>query len=99
MLHSLWELALDPADVLLEHLPVPDLLLHVAGLARVAAEHEQPRGEPVQTVDGAQVLQVVLLGQDEHHGVVAVPPAGVHLEEGAKELLAALGLRHCPDHS
>ena len=35
---------------------------------------------PVQPVDGAQVLQVVLLGQDEHHRVVAVPAAGVHLQ-------------------
>ena len=30
-------------------------------------------------MDGAQVLEVVLLGQDEDDGVVAVPPARVNL--------------------
>ena len=45
---SLWKLSLDPADVLLEDLPVPDLLLHVAGLAGVAPEHEQAGRQPVQ---------------------------------------------------
>lgn len=32
-------------------------------------------------MDGAQVLEVVLLGQDEHHSVVTVPPARVNLSE------------------
>ena len=31
-------------------------------------------------MDGAQVLEVVLLGQDEHHSVVTVPPAGMNLD-------------------
>ena len=35
--------------------------------------------QPIETVDGAQVLQAVLLGQDKHHRVVAVPAARVHL--------------------
>ena len=48
---SLWKLSLDPADVLLEHLAVPDLLFHVSGLAGVAAEHEQARRQPVQRED------------------------------------------------
>ena len=30
-------------------------------------------------MDGPQVLEVILLGQDEDHGVVAVAAAGVHL--------------------
>ena len=30
-------------------------------------------------MDGAQVLEVVLLGQDEDDGVVAIPPARVNL--------------------
>ena len=36
--------------------------------------------QPVETMDGAQVLEVVLLGQDEDDGVVAVPPARVNLD-------------------
>ena len=44
--YSLRELSLDPADVLLEDLAVPDLLLHVARLARVPTEHQQPRRQP-----------------------------------------------------
>ena len=44
--YSLWKLSLDPADVLLEDLPVPDLLLHVARLARVPPEHQQARRQP-----------------------------------------------------
>ena len=31
-------------------------------------------------MDGAQVLEVVLLGQDEDDGVVAIPPARVNLD-------------------
>ncbi len=31
-------------------------------------------------MNGAQVLQPVLLGQDEHHRVVAVAAARVHLK-------------------
>ena len=31
-------------------------------------------------MDGAQVLEVVLLGQDEHHSIVTVPPARVNLD-------------------
>ena len=74
-------MSLDPADVLLLHLPRPDLLLHLARLLGVAPEEEEPRRQPVQAVDGAQVLEALLLGQDEHHRVVAVSAAGVHLKE------------------
>ncbi len=83
--HSPRELPLDPADVLLLHLPGPDLLLHLPGLARVPPEEEQPRRQPVQTVDRPEVLEAVLLGQDEHHRVVAVATAGVDL--GKKKIL------------
>lgn len=97
--YSLGELALDPADILLEDLAVPDLLLHLTRLARIPktgwriklrshytpemelpAKHEEAGGEPVKPVDGPQVLQVVFLGQDEDHSVVAIAAAWVHLE-------------------
>ena len=79
-----WELSVHPADVLLLDLPGPDLLLHLARLLGVPAEEEEARGEPVQSVDGPQVLEPVLLGQDEHHRVVAVAAARVdlHGQEG-----------------
>ena len=32
-------------------------------------------------MNGPQVLEVVLLGQDENHGVVAVASAGVNLKQ------------------
>ena len=33
--YSLWKLALDPADILLEDLAVPNLLLHLTRLAGI----------------------------------------------------------------
>ena len=45
------------------------------------AKHEEAGSEPVQPVDGPQVLQVVFLGQDEDHCVVAIAAAWVDLEE------------------
>ena len=44
------------------------------------AEHEKSGSEPVEPVDGPEVLQVVLLGKDEHNGVVTVPTAWVNLK-------------------
>ena len=44
------------------------------------AEHEKSGCEPVQPVDGPEVLQVVLLGKDEHYSVVTVPTAWVNLK-------------------
>ena len=78
-LYLLWKFSLDPADVLLEDLPVPDLLLHVPRLLGVPPEHEEPRRKSVQAMNGAQVLQVVLLGQDEDHGIVTISPARMYL--------------------
>lgn len=76
----LWEFSFYTADVFLEHLSVPYLLLHVPGLLGVATEHEQSGSEPVEAMDGSQVLEVVLLGQNEHHGVVTVAPARMDLK-------------------
>ena len=36
-------------------------------------------GQPIQTVNGAEVLQAVLLRQNEHHCVMPVPTARVNL--------------------
>jgi len=76
---SLRELTLHPADVFLQHLPIPDLLLHLASLPWVPPEHQQPRCESVQTVDRSQVLQTELLGEDEDDRVVPVSPARMDL--------------------
>ena len=51
----------------------------IAYLLGVSSEEKQTRGEPVEAVDGPEVLEALLLGQDEHHSVVPVSPAGVHL--------------------
>lgn len=77
--YSLGEVALNAAHVFLGHLPVADLVLHLARLLGRAPEQQQATRQPVQPVDGAQVLEVVLLGQDEDDGVVAVPAARVDL--------------------
>ena len=76
---ALRELSLHPAHVLLQHLSVPDLLLHLPRLPRVPPEHEEARGEPVQPVDGPEVLEIVFLGENEDHGVMAVSPTGMYL--------------------
>ena len=75
-----WKLSYDPAHVFLLHCPGPDLLLHLPGLLRVAAEQQQSGRQSVQTVDGPEILQTVFLGQDEHYCVVAVAAARVNLE-------------------
>lgn len=80
--YLLGKLALDAAHVLLQHLPVADLMLHLAGLLRAATEQQQTAGEPIEPMDGAQILQIVLFGQYEDDGVVAIPAARMHLGSG-----------------
>ena len=58
----LWELPLHPTHVLLQHQPVPDLLLHLPRLPGVPPEHQEAGGQPVQPVDGPEVLEIVFLG-------------------------------------
>ena len=57
-------------------------MINIPHLLWVAAEEEESRGEAVEAVDGAQVLEALLLRQDEHHRVVPVPAARVHLQNG-----------------
>lgn len=78
--HLLWEFTLDTADVLLLHLSVPNLVLHLSRLLRAAPEEQQPRRQSIQTMNGPQVLQVVLFGQDKHHRIVSITSTRVHLE-------------------
>ena len=73
-------MSFDPADVLLLNLPRPDLLLHLPRLLRVPAEEKKTGGEAIESVNGSQVLEAVLLGQDENDGVVPVSAARVDLE-------------------
>ena len=79
--YLLREFSVDPADILFEDLSVPDLLLHISCLFRIAAKHEEPRCEPVQPVDRPQVLQVVFLGKDENHSVVTISATWMDLEK------------------
>jgi len=71
--------ALDPAHVLFVHLSVADLRLHDAGVPGCPAEHEKAAGQPVQTVYGPEISQIVLLGQHEHHRVVSITAARMNL--------------------
>ena len=73
-------MSFDPADVFFLDLPCPDLLLHLSGLLRVPAEQEKAGSESIQSVDGPQVLEAVLLGKDEDDGVVTVAAARVNLK-------------------
>ncbi len=77
--NSLWEFSVDPADVFLQNLSVPDLLLHVTGFARIPAEHEKSGRQSIESVNGAQVPQIVLLGEDEDNSVVTVATARMNL--------------------
>lgn len=86
-LHNLLgELSLDAADVLLLHLPVPDLVLHLAGLLGAATEQQESRRQPVQPVDRPQVLQVVFFGENKDHRVVAIPAARMNLRDRARRI-------------
>ena len=75
----LWKLSIHSTDVFLQHKSVPDLLLHLPRLPGVPTEHEQARGEPVQPVDGPEVLQIVFLGKNEDHRVVPVSATRMYL--------------------
>lgn len=55
-------------------------MLHLPRLLRRSTEKENAAGQSVEPVYRPQVLQVVLLGENEHDRVVAVPPARVHLQ-------------------
>lgn len=77
--YSLRKSALDPAHVLFVHLSVADLRLHDACVPGRPAEHEQTAGQSVQTVDGPEVPQVVLLRQHEHHRIVPITTARMNL--------------------
>ena len=55
------------------------------------AKHEEAGSEPVQPVDGPQVLQVVFLGQDEDYRVMAIAAAWVDLQERKTGLMTSFG--------
>jgi len=73
--------SLDSANVFLLNLSGPDLLLHFPGFLRVPAEQQKAGSQPVQPVDGSEVLEAVLLRQDEDHRVVAVAATRVNLKK------------------
>ena len=73
------KLSIHSTNVFLQNESVADLLLHLPRLPGVPPEHEEPRGEPVQPVDGPEVLQIVFLGQDEDHSVVPVSATRMYL--------------------
>jgi len=79
IIYSLRKSPLDSAHVLFVHLSVADLCLHDAGVPGSPAEHEQTAGQPVQTVNGPKIPQVVLFGQHEHHSVVPITTARMNL--------------------
>lgn len=60
-------------------LPISYLVLHLPRLLRCSTEQKDTAGQPIQPVNGPEVLQVVLLRQDEDHGVVPVTTARMHL--------------------
>lgn len=77
--YSLGEFTLDATHVLLLHLPIADLMLHLAGLLRAATEQQQTGRESIQPMNGAQILQIVLLGQNENDRIVTVSTARMNL--------------------
>ena len=73
------KLSIHSTDVFLQYESVPDLLLHLPRLPGVPPEHEETRGQPVQPVDGPEVLQIELLGENEDHSVVPISPTRMYL--------------------
>lgn len=60
-------------------------MLHLPRLLRRSTEQENAASQPVQPVNSPEILQVVLLRQDENHGVVPVTTARMHLRTGTIE--------------
>lgn len=61
------------------HLSVPNLMLHLSRFLRRPAKQQNSAGEPVESVDGPQILQVVFLGQYENDRIVSVATTGMYL--------------------
>lgn len=61
------------------NLSISYLVLHLSRLLWRSTEQENAAGQSVQPVNGPEILQVVLLRQDEDHGVVPVTTARMHL--------------------
>jgi hypothetical protein len=66
-------------SVYVTDLPISYLVLHLPRLLRSPAEQQYAAGQSVQPVNRPEILQVVLLGQNEDHGVVPVTAAWMHL--------------------
>ena len=66
------KLSLHPTDILLENLTISDLLFHLTGFSWISAKHQQSRGEPVQSMNGPQVLQIVFFSQNKDNSVVTI---------------------------
>lgn len=77
----LWELAQDASHIDFLKVSAHQLLSVHACSLRGACEHEQPRSESIEAVDGLH-RQVVLVAQDGGDGVVLVGPAWVNGQRG-----------------
>lgn len=69
------------------NLSISYLVLHLPRLLRRPTEQENAAGQPVQPMNGPEILQVVLLRQDEDHGVVPVTTAWMHLRTQAGQTI------------
>ena len=81
MVYLLWKFSLHSADILLQDLSVPDLLLHLSGFSGISSKHQQTRCQPVQSVDGPQILKVVFFSQDEDNSIVSIATTRVDLTQ------------------
>jgi len=61
------------------YLSISYLVLHLPRLFRRSTEQEYAAGQPVQPVNGPEILQVVFLRQDKDNGVMPVTAARMHL--------------------
>lgn len=64
------------------HLPLPNLLIDPLGHLCGLGKHKDSRGHAVESVNGMQLLQIVLFAQDEDDRVVTKPAAGVYWQRG-----------------
>lgn len=79
VLYLLGENTLDSTDILLVHLSVSDLLFHLTRLLWTTPKEQETRGESVEPMNRAKILQIELLGKYKDYSIVPVATTRMNL--------------------
>jgi len=80
LFYSLRKTPFHATHVFLLHLSSSDLQFQFAGFFGSAPEQKKTRCQSIQSVNCSQVFQVVLLGQNENHGIMSISPTRMYLK-------------------